>query len=71
MKAIKFLIKVLQLVLIFTFGYLIIAIVIGLVGWSYAAYYSLISNSDYAVFGVIMGAALTSIFVYVETDKKL
>lgn len=58
-----FLFKICQLLLVATFGYLIIPIIIGLIGQSYDIYFSLISNPNYAVFGLILGVVLTLVYV--------
>lgn len=63
-----FLFKVCQLLLVATFGYLIIPIIIGLIGQSYDVYFSLITNANYAVFGIILGIVLTLVYVSVWTN---
>jgi hypothetical protein len=69
MKAIYFILKVIQLLVVFTFGYLMIPIMIGLIGADFEIYWALISNPNYAVFGVLLGIILTSAFVISLPDK--
>jgi hypothetical protein len=69
MKAIYFILKVIQLLIVFTFGYLMIPIMIGLIGADFTIYWALVVNPNFAVFGIILGIILTSAFVLSLPDK--
>ena len=70
MKAIIFIFKVLQLLLVFTFGYLMMAVVVGVIGTEYQIYYSLVTNPTYAVFGIMMGLMIVVAFILSLPSKK-
>jgi hypothetical protein len=70
MKAIIFIFKVLQLLLVFTFGYLMMAVVVGVIGTEYQIYYSLVTNPTYAVFGIMMGLMILVAFILSLPSKK-
>ena len=70
MKAILFIFKVLQLLIVFTFGYLMIAVMVGAIGTDYQIYYSLVTNPTYAVFGIMMGLMIVVAFILSLPSKK-
>ena len=70
MKAILFIFRVSQLLLVFTFGYLMIAIMVGAIGTDYQIYYSLVTNPTYAVFGIMMGLMILVAFILSLPSKK-
>jgi hypothetical protein len=70
MKAILFIFKVLQLLIVFTFGYLMIAVMVGVIGTDYQIYYSLVTNPTYAVFGIMMGLMIVVAFILSLPSKK-
>jgi len=70
MKAILFIFRVLQLLIVFTFGYLMIAVMVGAIGTDYQIYYSLVTNPTYAVFGIMMGLMMVVAFVLSLPSKK-
>jgi hypothetical protein len=70
MKAIIFIFKVLQLLLVFTFGYLMMAVIVGVIGTEYQIYYSLVTNPTYAVFGIMMGLMILVAFILSLPSKK-
>ena len=70
MKAILFIFRVLQLLIVFTFGYLMIAIMVGAIGTDYQIYYSLVTNPTYAVFGIMMGLMILVAFILSLPSKK-
>jgi hypothetical protein len=70
MKAILFIFRVLQLIIVFTFGYLMIPIMLGVIGTDYQIYYSLVSNPIYSIVGITMGLTILVAFVLSLPSKK-
>jgi hypothetical protein len=47
-----------------------IPIMIGLIGADFEIYWALISNPNYAIFGIILGIVTTVLFIITATEKR-